>query len=61
MRYAFADNEKLYFVLDYCIGGELFFYLTNLTRLKEDAAQFYSSTILLAVKALHEQKIVYRE
>jgi protein-serine/threonine kinase len=54
MRYAFDDNEKLYFVLDYCNGGELFFYLTNLRRFKEDATRFYSSTILLALKALHE-------
>ena len=61
MKYAFADKEKLYFVLDYCHGGELFFYLTNLRRFKEDAAKFYSSTILLALKVLHEQNIVYRE
>ena len=49
MKYAFSDSEKLYFVLDYCNGGELFFYLANL------------STILLALKALHELNIVYRE
>lgn len=61
MKYAFADREKLYFVLDYCHGGELFFYLTNLRRFKEDAARFYSSTVLLALKALHECNIVYRE
>ena len=61
MKYAFADKEKLYFVLDYCNGGELFFYLTNLRRFKEDAARFYSSSILLALKFLHELNIVYRE
>ena len=32
MKYAFKDRQKLYFVLDYCHGGELFFYLTNLRR-----------------------------
>jgi protein-serine/threonine kinase len=53
MKYAFADKEKLYFVLDYCNGGELFFYLTNLRRFKEDAVRFYSSSILLALGALH--------
>lgn len=61
MKYAFSDKNKLYFVLEYCHGGELFFYLTNLRRFKEDAARFYSSTILLALKELHEHKIVYRE
>jgi protein-serine/threonine kinase len=61
MKYAFSDREKLYFVLEYCHGGELFFYLTNLRRFKEDSARFYSSTVLLAMKALHEKNIVYRE
>ena len=27
LRYAFKDRECLYFVLDYCNGGELFFYI----------------------------------
>jgi protein-serine/threonine kinase len=61
MKYAFADREKLYFVLDYCHGGELFFYLTNLRRFKEDAARFYAANVLLALKKLHELDIVYRE
>ena len=61
MKYAFADKEKLYLVMDYCNGGELFFYLTNLKRFKQDAARFYSSSILLALKKLHELDIIYRE
>ena len=61
MKYAFGDREKLYFVLDYCHGGELFFYLTNLRRFKEDAARFYAANVLLALKKLHELDIVYRE
>ena len=27
LAYAFKDREKLYFVLNYCRGGELFYYL----------------------------------
>lgn len=61
MKYAFKDREKLYFVLDYCHGGELFFYLTNLRRFKEDAAKFYAANILLALKALHSHDVIYRE
>ena len=61
LKYAFASPDKLYFVLDYCQGGELFFYLTNLRRLKEKVAQFYAATVLLALKELHENNIVYRE
>ena len=29
LAYAFKDREKLFFVLNYCPGGELFFYLSN--------------------------------
>ena len=61
MRYAFEDREKLYFVLDYCHGGELFFYLSNLRRFKEQAACFYAANILLALKELHAHDIIYRE
>ena len=31
LRYAFQSEDKLYFVTDYCRGGELFFHLPNRT------------------------------
>mmetsp|Transcript_73470 Transcript_73470/g.102011 ORF Transcript_73470/g.102011 Transcript_73470/m.102011 type:complete len:121 (+) Transcript_73470:362-724(+) len=61
MRYAFTDQQKLYFVLDYCHGGELFFYLSHLRRFKEHSVKFYMSNVLLALKKLHENNIVYRD
>lgn len=61
LNYAFAEHDRIYFVLDYCNGGELFFYLTHLRRLKEQATKFYSATILLALQRIHEMNIVYRE
>ena len=32
LRFAFQSSEKLYFVLDYYQGGELFFHLKNQRR-----------------------------
>jgi protein-serine/threonine kinase len=61
MYYAFHSKNKLFFVLDYCPGGELFFYLSNLGRFKEDTTRFYSSNILLAIECLHEANVLYRE
>ena len=61
LKYAFQDTRKLYFVLDYCCGGELFFYLTHLRRFREEAACFYASNILLALQCLHDENIIYRE
>lgn len=53
MDYAFQSDSKLFFVLEYCPGGELFFYLSQIGRFKEDAARFYASNILLALHHLH--------
>jgi len=49
MDFAFQSDSKLFFVLEYCPGGELFFYLSQIGRFKEDAARFYASNILLAL------------
>lgn len=61
MHYAFQNKNKLFFVIDYCPGGELFFYLSNLGRFKEDTTRFYASNILLAIEHLHFQKVLYRD
>lgn len=61
LKYAFKDEERLYFVLNYCIGGELHFYLCHLRRFKLECAKFYAANILLALKYLHENNIIYRE
>lgn len=51
----------MYYILEYCPGGELFFYLQQIGRFKETAAQFYSANILLAFRHLHQNKILYRD
>ena len=45
MDYAFQTESKLYFCLEYCPGGELFFYLSQIGRFKQDAAKFYAANI----------------
>ena len=61
MVYAFQSTDKLFYILEYCPGGELFFYLKQIGRFKEQAAQFYASNVLLAFKHLHKNKILYRD
>lgn len=61
MAYAFKTNTKLTFVLDYCPGGELFFYLQQVRRFKEDAAMFYSANICVAIEYLHKINVIYRD
>lgn len=61
LHYAFQSRSKLYFVLDYCAGGELFFHLGRLGRFKEDMACFYTAQLVLAIGHLHKLKVVYRD
>lgn len=61
LQYSFQSKEKLYFVLDYCPGGELFFYLQNIGRFKEKTACFYASNILFGIEELHRHDIIYRD
>jgi serine/threonine protein kinase len=61
MNYAFQNEKKLFFVLDYCPGGELFFYISQIGRFKESSTTFYAANILLALECLHDNGIVYRE
>ena len=48
-------------VLEYCFGGELFFYLKHMKKFQEKTAKFYAANMVMGLKALHEHNIVYRE
>jgi len=37
LKYAFQNEKKLYLVMDYCPGGELFFHIQRVNRFNEDA------------------------
>jgi hypothetical protein len=61
LHWAFQTKDKLYFVLDYCAGGELFFHLGRLGRFRESMACFYAAQLVLALGHLHRHGIVYRD
>lgn len=61
LNMAFQSKDKLYFVLDYCAGGELFFHLGKLGRFPEERAKFYAAEIVLAISYVHSLDIVYRD
>eukprot|EP00596_Hydrurales_sp_CCMP1899_P000776 CAMPEP_0119051196 /NCGR_PEP_ID=MMETSP1177-20130426/72895_1 /TAXON_ID=2985 /ORGANISM="Ochromonas sp, Strain CCMP1899" /LENGTH=551 /DNA_ID=CAMNT_0007030321 /DNA_START=447 /DNA_END=2105 /DNA_ORIENTATION=+ len=58
---AFQTSDKLFFVLDYCSGGELFFHLGKVGRFAEDRAKFYAAQITLALEYVHGLDIIYRD
>ena len=61
LRYAFQSKTKLYFVLDYYQGGELFFHLKQKRRFSESVARLYVAEIALALGHLHSLNVVYRD
>jgi len=61
LRYAFQSKDKLYFVLDYFQGGELFFHLKNNRRFPEEVARIYVAEIALALGHLHSLGVIYRD
>jgi len=48
--YAFQNEYKLYMVMDYCSGGELFFHIKSNKRLDENRAKFYTAQIVLVLE-----------
>ena len=61
LRYAFQTENKLYMILDYFTGGELFFHLKSEGRFTEERARFYAAEIILAIEILHSNTIAYRD
>jgi len=61
MNMAFQSRDKLYFVLDYCAGGELFFHLGKLGKFTESRSRFYAAEIILAISYVHSLDIIYRD
>jgi serum/glucocorticoid-regulated kinase 2 len=61
LRFAFQTETKLYMILDYFTGGELFFHLKAQQRFSEELARFYAAEIALALDCLHRNNIVYRD
>lgn len=59
--YAFQSETKLYLVMNFCKGGELFFHLKRQRRFAHNAVRLYIAEIALALGHLHAQGYVYRD
>jgi len=47
--------------MDYCEGGDLGKYLERSKNFDEQTVKHYAAEILLALEALHKEKIIYRD
>ena len=55
------SKTNLYFVMEYCKGGELFDYIVKNKRLKEGEACIFFQQIINGVKYLHNQGIIHHD
>ncbi|ORY04817.1 Pkinase-domain-containing protein [Basidiobolus meristosporus CBS 931.73] len=58
---SFQDDNNLYMLLEYVIGGELFSHLRRAGRFTNDMTRFYAAEIVLAIEYLHSKDIIYRD
>jgi len=61
MQFAFQTKDNLFFVMDYCSGGDFFHYLQKNRKFSESATRFYAAEICLSLEALHNQDIIHRD
>lgn len=61
LNFAFQTTDKLFLILDYCPGGDLSQYLEIEKAFDEAKAKFYICEIILALEALHDQDIIFRD
>merc|ERR1719401_1592213 len=57
----FQDEKRLFMLMEYVNGGELFGYLRKEGRLPNDQARLYAGQIILAFGYLHRMPVVYRD
>eukprot|EP01104_Vermistella_antarctica_P004365 TRINITY_DN1482_c0_g6_i1.p1 TRINITY_DN1482_c0_g6~~TRINITY_DN1482_c0_g6_i1.p1 ORF type:complete len:488 (+),score=142.70 TRINITY_DN1482_c0_g6_i1:88-1464(+) len=61
LNYSFQTPDKLYFVMDFVNGGELFFHLQKDRQFSEERVRFYCAEIVLGLEYLHNCGVLYRD
>lgn len=61
LEYSFQTKEKLFFVMRFIRGGELFQHLYKKKKFSEELAKFYAAQLLLALEYLHDKGFIYRD
>lgn len=61
LKFSFQSPDKLYLVLAFVNGGELFHHLQREGRFNEERSRFYAAELLCALEHLHGFNVVYRD
>ncbi|KTW26197.1 hypothetical protein T552_03089 [Pneumocystis carinii B80] len=61
LKFSFQSPEKLYLVLAFVNGGELFYHLQREGRFDLERSRFYAAELLCALECLHNFNVIYRD
>lgn len=56
----FETDGYLFFVMEYCAGGDLMFHVQREGKFTESRCRFYAAEIICAIRFLHNRHIIYR-
>ncbi|MES1912369.1 MAG: hypothetical protein MHM6MM_004655 [Cercozoa sp. M6MM] len=57
----YKSRNNLYFLMDYCPGGELFSVLRKEGKFDENTARYYAASVVLAFEHMHSRDIIFRD
>jgi len=61
LRGTYKDKYRVYFLLDVCLGGELFTILRRRRYFNEPTSKFYAGCVVEAFDYMHSKHIIYRD
>ena len=63
MHYCFQSTTKLFFILDYMPGGDLYYYTGEWEggHFDESTARYYAASVYKGLQWLHDHKVIYRD
>lgn len=61
MEFVFQNEYRIYFLMKFVKGGELFRHLVEVRMFPENQAKFFAAQVAMALAHLHKKKIIYRD
>lgn len=61
LEYAFQTVERVYFVMEFMKGGEMFQHMRKVKKFTEKQAKFFAACVTLGLGHLHTKNYIYRD
>jgi serum/glucocorticoid-regulated kinase 2 len=61
LKHSFQSSNKIYFIMEFMKGGELFQHLKRVKQFSEEETKFIAGCVILALGHLHNKNYIYRD